>query len=111
MSPNCYQCGLVGDEDVFQKILYIDDISTRKIVSSRYTTSSASSFRSLDAQILGCSVRTNLCRKPRWEILLEQVWVVAFGDVRVAPKHDNSCQCHGSDGRNRYCRRAEHRLT
>lgn len=33
-----------------------------------------------------CSICTDLFRKPRGEILLEQVRVVAFGDIGVAPE-------------------------
>ena len=29
--------------------------------------------------------------------MLEQVWVVTFGDVRMAPKHDNPVSCCSSD--------------
>jgi hypothetical protein len=78
----CY--GLVGDATKrLRKCSYIDDMSMHIIVRS---------FRSLDAQTVVCSVRSSLFRKPRWEILLEQVWVVAFGDVGMAPKHDNPRQ-------------------
>lgn len=70
-----------------------------------------SSFRHPDAQAQVFLIGTDLFRKPSWEILLKQVWVVALGDVGVAPKHDTYVRVIHPMVQNSCCRRAALRLT